>query len=135
MAELADELVWSIDKVHFIQQCATFVPASLDEKIHGHDELTLMDTLPSGFPSPEEQRDEADLARCIDEALSGLKGRESKVLSLRFGLGEFGYGATLEAIGQEFKLTRERIRQIESKALGRLKGSRQGDVLRDCLDS
>lgn len=133
MAELADELAWAIDKVHFIHQCGNFVPASLDEKINGHDDLTLMDTLVSGFQSPESHRDQADLARCIDGALSGLKERESKVLRLRFGLGDSDHGATLEEIGQLFELTRERIRQIESKALSRLKGPSLGDVLRDFL--
>lgn len=135
MAELADELAWAIDKVHFIQQIAAFVPASLDERINGHDDLTLMDTLVSGLPSPEEHLDHADLARCIDGVLSGLKERESKVLRLRFGLSDSGHGATLEEIGQMFGLTRERIRQIEAKALGRLRHPSRGDVLRDFLDS
>lgn len=135
MAELADELAWTIDKVHFIQQIAAFVPASLDERINGHDDLTLMDTLVSGLPSPEEHLDHADLARCIDGALSDLKERESKVLRLRFGLSDSGHGATLEEIGQMFGLTRERIRQIEAKALGRLRHPSRGDVLRDFLDS
>lgn len=135
MAELADELDWAIDKVHFIQQIAAFVPASLDVSINGHDDLTLMDALVSGLPSPEEHLDHADLARCIDGALSDLKERESKVLRLRFGLSDSGHGATLEEIGQMFGLTRERIRQIEAKALGRLRHLSRGDVLRDFLDS
>jgi RNA polymerase sigma factor (sigma-70 family) len=74
MAELADELAWAIDKVHFIQQVAAFVPASLDERINGHDDLTLMETLVSGLPSPEEHLDQADLARCIDGALKWPEG-------------------------------------------------------------
>ena len=135
MAELADELTWTIDKVHFIQQIAAFVPASLDERINGYDDLTLMETLVSDLPSPEEQMDQADLARCIDDALSGLKERESKVLRLRFGLSDSGDGATLEEIGQMFGLTRERIRQIEAKALGRLRHPSRGDALREFLDS
>lgn len=135
MAELADELAWTIDKVHFIQQIAAFVPASLDESINGYDDLTLMETLVSDFPSPEDYLDQADLARCIDDALSGLKERDSKVLRLRFGLSDSGHGATLEEIGQMFGLTRERIRQIEVKALGRLRHPSRGDTLRDFLDS
>lgn len=135
VAELADELAWTIDKVHFIQQIAAFVTASLDERINGHDDLTLMDTLVSGLPSPEEHLDHADLARCIDGALSGLKERESKVLRLRFGLSDSGHEATLEEIGQMFGVTRERIRKIEAKALGRLRHPSRGDVLRDFLDS
>lgn len=135
MAELADELTWTIDKVHFIQQIAALVPASLDEKINGYDDLTLMETLVSELPSPEEHLNHADLVRCIDGALSDLKERESKVLRLRFGLIDSGHGATLEEIGQMFGVTRERIRQIEAKALGRLRHPSRGDVLRDFLDS
>jgi RNA polymerase primary sigma factor len=135
MAELADELAWTIDKVHFIQQIAAFIPASLDERINGYDDLTLMDALVSDLPSPEESLGHAELTRCIDEALSGLKERESKVLRLRFGLSDSGHEATLEEVGQMFGLTRERIRQIEAKALGRLRHPSRGDALRDFLDS
>lgn len=135
MAELADELAWTIDKVHFMQQIAAFVPASLDERINGYDDLTLMETLVSDLPSPEEQLGQADLARCIDDALSGLKDRESQVLRLRFGLNDRGDGATLEEIGQLFGLTRERIRQIEAKALRRLRHPSRGGALYDFLDS
>ncbi len=134
MAELADELAWTIDKVHFIQQIAAFVPASLDERINGYDDLTLIETLVSDLPSPEELLDQADLARCIDDALSGLNERESKVLRLRFGLADHGDGMTLEEIGQMFGLTRERIRQIEAKALSRLRHPSRVDTLRCFLD-
>lgn len=134
-AELADELAWTIDKVHFLRQIAAFVPASLDERIDGYDDLTLMETLVSDLPSPEEHLGQADLARCIDDALSGLKERERRVLRLRFGLKDSGHGATLEEIGKLFGLTRERIRQIESKALGRLRLPSRGDSLREFLNS
>lgn len=135
MAELADELAWTIDKVHFIQQIAAIVPVSLDERINGYDDLTLMETLVSELPLPEEHLNQVELAKCIDEALSGLKERESEVLRLRFGLSDSGHGATLEEIGQMFGLTRERIRQIEAKALDRLRHSSRGDTLREFLDS
>lgn len=135
MAELADELAWTIDKVHFIQQITAFVPASLDEKINGYDDLTLMETLVSELPLPEEHLNQVELAKCIDEALSGLKERECEVLRLRFGLSDSGHGATLEEIGQMFGLTRERIRQIEAKALGQLRHPSRGDKLREFFDS
>lgn len=135
MAELADELAWTIDKVHFIQQIAAFVPASLDERINGYDDLTLMETLVSELPLPEEHLNQIELAKCIDKALSGLKEREREVLRLRFGLSDSGHEATLEEIGQMFGLTRERIRQIEAKALGRLRHPSRGAVLREFLDS
>lgn len=131
MAELADELAWTVEKVHFIQNLAALVPASLDESVNGYDDLTLMETLVSEIPSPEEQLDQTDMARCIDDALSGLKEREREVIRLRFGLGDRGYGATLEEIGQRFGVTRERIRQIEAKALRRLRHPNRSDTLRE----
>lgn len=135
VGELADELAWTVDKVHFIQQIAALVPASLDERIDGYDDLTLMETLVSDLPSPEEHLNHVELARCIDDALSGLKERENKVLRLRFGLSDSGHRATLEEIGQMFGLTRERIRQIEAKALGRLRHQSRGTALREFLNS
>lgn len=135
IAELADELAWAIDKVHFIQQVASFVPASLDEKINGYESLSLMDTLVSELPCPEDELDHADLIRCLEEAFSGLKDREAQVLRLRFGLSDDGNGATLEEIGQIYGVTRERIRQIEAAALRRLRHPSRADVLRDFLDS
>jgi len=135
MTELADELAWTIDKVHYIHQIAAFVPTSLDEKINGYENLTLMETLISSLPSPEEQLIQTDLARCIENSLSSLKERESTVLRLRFGLTGSGNGATLEEIGQRFGVTRERIRQIEAKTLSRLRLPSRGGVLRDFLES
>ncbi len=135
IAELADELAWTIDKVHFIQQVASFVPASLDEKINGYESLSLMDTLVSELSCPEDELDHADIIRCLEEALAGLKDREAQVLRLRFGLSDDGNGATLEEIGQIYGVTRERIRQIEAAALRRLRHPSRADVLRDFLDS
>lgn len=134
MSELADELAWTIDKVHFIQQIAAFVPASLDKKIDGYDDLTLMETLVSSLPSPEEQLIQADLSRCVEKALSTLEDRESTVLRLRFGLTDSGDRATLDELGQMFGVTRERMRQIETKALRRLRYPTQGNLFRDFLE-
>ncbi len=135
IAELADELTWTIDKVHFIQQVASFFPASLDEKVNGHENLSLMDILTSKLPRPEDELDNVDLIRCLEEALASLKDREAQILRLRFGLGDNGHGATLEEIGQIYGVTRERIRQIEAAALKRIRHPSRADVLRDFLDS
>ncbi|TCT21222.1 RNA polymerase primary sigma factor [Thiobaca trueperi] len=135
MHELADELAWTIDKVHFIQQVASFVPASLDDPIEGHDDFTLMDSLVSNLPSPTDQLERSELARCVEDALGGLKQREIDILRLRFGLSTSGYQATLEEIGLMFGVTRERIRQIEAQALARLRHPSRGTVLREFLDS
>lgn len=134
MGELADELNWTIDKVHFLQQVAAFIPASLDERLEGFDELTLVDTLVSDLPSPEDQLNRVELIECLDGALKALTERERDVICLRFGLNDSGDGATLEEIGRMYDLTRERIRQIEAKALKRLGHPNRSGVLRDYLD-
>ena len=69
----------------------------------------------------------------LDEALEKLSPRERKVIRLRFGL-EDGRAHTLEEVGREFNVTRERIRQIEAKALRRLKNPNIGKKLKDYLD-
>lgn len=135
MAELADELAWTIDKVHFIQQVTAFVPLSLDEQLNEYDDFTLIETLVSDLPSPEEELSRTELTICIKQALSSLDNRESTVLSLRFGLFNSGSESTLEEIGQAYGLTRERIRQIEAKAMQRLRCPSRADKLRDFLDS
>lgn len=135
MQELGDELAWTIDKVHFIQQVASFVPASLEDPVDGRDDLTLMDSLVSNLPSPMDHLEDRELVRCIEDALGTLKQREVEVLRLRFGLSTAGYQATLEEIGQMFGVSRERIRQIEAQALSRLRHPSRGAVLREFLDS
>jgi len=132
---LADELAWTVEKVHFMQQIAAFIPASLDERVSGYDDLTLAETLVSDLPSPEEHLDQVELAKCLDAAMAGLKPRECEVLHLRFGLDDSGSGATLEDIGSRFGVTRERVRQVEAKALGRLRHPSRADVLREFLGS
>ncbi len=69
----------------------------------------------------------------LEEVLNTLTDREKKVLSLRFGL-EDGRGRTLEEVGKEFNVTRERIRQIEAKALRKLRHPTRSRKLRDYLD-
>jgi len=135
MGKLAEELVWTIDKVHFIQQIAAFVPVSLDKRIKGCDDLTLTETLVSETPSPEDNLKEVELAECIDKALSCLNERESKVLRLRFGLNDAGDGVTLQKIGGMFGVTRERIRQIEVKAVDRLRHPSRANILREFWDA
>lgn len=135
IAMLADELAWPIEKIHFIQQVAALVPASLDEKINGYDDLTLVDTLASHLPTPEDEIGQIKRVQCIDRALNSLDARQKTVLQLRFGLGDSINDLTLEEIGQIFDLTRERIRQIESKALDKLRHPTRAAALRDFLDS
>jgi len=95
-------------------------PISLDMPI-GEEDSTLEDLIPDEKNlSPSDSLLEKDLIRQIRKLLSGLSPREEKILRLRFGIGEDGE-CTLEEIGRQFGLSRERIRQIEAKALERLR--------------
>jgi RNA polymerase primary sigma factor len=131
--ELADELAWDIEKVHFIQQAAALSPLSRDEQLGPGADTLFIETLMSDLPSPEQQLGQTELAGFINAVLRDLKDREGQVLRLRFGLNDQRTEATLEEIGQMFGLTRERIRQIESKAIERLKHPNRSTILRDFL--
>jgi len=82
---------------------------------------------------PVEAASKQLLKEQIDEVLSSLTHREQRVLVLRFGL-EDGRGRTLEEVGQEFNVTRERIRQIEAKALRKLRHPSRSRKLKDFLE-
>ncbi len=81
------------------------------------------------MPSPPDAVIHINLREQIEEALKSLTEREAKVLKMRFGLGD-GNEHTLEEVGQQFKVTRERIRQIEAKALRKLKHPSRSKKLR-----
>ena len=82
-----------------------------------------------GIPSPPDTVIHSSLKEQISEALNDLSERETRILQMRFGLGA-GDDFTLEEVGQEFNVTRERIRQIESKALKKMQNNRSGEKLR-----
>ena len=82
-----------------------------------------------GIPSPPDTVIHSSLKEQISEALNDLSERETRILQMRFGLGA-GDDFTLEEVGQEFNVTRERIRQIESKALKKIQNNRSGEKLR-----
>jgi RNA polymerase primary sigma factor len=121
-----------VDKVHEIIRIAQ-KPQPLETPIGEEKENKLIDIIPDEFTaSPSEVATWSFLRSQINDVLADLTDRERKVLELRFGLRD-GVSRTLEEVGHEFKVTRERIRQIEAKALKRLKSEEIVQALRDYL--
>jgi len=119
--EIAEEVGMNSETVHFLQQLEQVNPISLDMKISGNgdDKMSLMEVIPCHRPSPEEEITEVEKRDHIEEVLARLSTRQRDIIGKRFGLE--GYGMTLEELGREYDLTRERIRQIQEKALHRLR--------------
>jgi RNA polymerase primary sigma factor len=108
-------------------------PISLDMPI-GEEDSTLEDLIPDDKSlSPNDSLLEKDLAHQVNKLLAGLSPREEKILRLRFGIGEDGE-STLEEIGRQFGLSRERIRQIEAKALERLRDPSRSKEIREYFE-
>ena len=130
--ELADHLDMSEEKVQEIMQIAR-EPASLETPIGEEDDSNLGDFVAdSNVVSPEGNVESVMLREHIDTMLGDLKERERQVIVLRFGL-EDGHPRTLEEVGNEFNVTRERIRQIEAKALRKLRNPVRSKRIRDFL--
>lgn len=108
-------------------------PTSLETPVGDEEDSHLSDFIPSTALSPDEQATRELLKAHLDEVLDSLSVREKRVLQLRFGL-EDGKQRTLEEVGREFGVTRERIRQIEAKAIRKLKHPTRAKKLRDYLE-
>ncbi len=131
--EIAKEMEIDVDKVEHIMKIKQDI-SSLDASIHNEEEDSVLadfiedeDTI-----SPEESATGQLLKEQVKDMLSALTEREQKILKLRFGL-EDGKSHTLEEVGQEFSVTRERIRQIEAKALAKLRKHRDAKKLHDYI--
>ena len=132
VTELAEALDMSEDKVMEIMQIAR-EPASLETPIGEEDDSNLGDFVADGnVVTPEGNVESVMLREHIDALLGDLKERERQVIVLRFGL-EDGHPRTLEEVGKEFNVTRERIRQIEAKALRKLRNPVRSKRIRDFL--
>ena len=132
VTELAEALDMSEDKVMEIMQIAR-EPASLETPIGEEDDSNLGDFVAdSNAVTPEGNVESVMLREHIDALLGDLKERERQVIVLRFGL-EDGHPRTLEEVGKEFNVTRERIRQIEAKALRKLRNPVRSKRIRDFL--
>jgi RNA polymerase primary sigma factor len=131
--EIAKEMDMSVDKVRDIMKIAQD-PVSLETPIGEEEDSHLGDFIPDeDAQAPAEAAAYSLLKEQIDEVLDSLNEREQKVLKLRFGLKD-GRARTLEEVGREFEVTRERIRQIEAKALRKLRHPSRSKKLRDYLE-
>lgn len=131
--EIAAELDMPIEKVREILRVAQ-EPVSLETPIGEEEDSHLGDFIPDNeAPAPAEAVSHTLLREQLGEVLKTLTPREEKVLMLRFGL-EDGRSRTLEEVGKEFNVTRERIRQIEAKALRKLRHPTRSKKLKDFLD-
>ena len=131
--EIAKEIDMSVDKVREIMRVAQ-EPVSLETPIGEEEDSHLGDFIPDDdAPAPADAASHILLKEQLSEVLHTLTPREEKVLRLRFGL-EDGRSRTLEEVGKEFNVTRERIRQIEAKALRKLRHPSRSKKLRDFLD-
>lgn len=131
--EIAKSMGITEDKVREIIKIAQD-PVSLETPIGEEEDSHLGDFIPDDdAPAPDNMATQAMLKRQLNEVLSTLTPREEKVLRLRFGLDD-GRTRTLEDVGKEFNVTRERIRQIEAKALRKLRHPSRSRRLKDYLD-
>ncbi|MBE6840367.1 MAG: RNA polymerase sigma factor RpoD [Ruminococcus sp.] len=131
--EIAERLEMSVDKVREIMRIAQD-PVSLETPIGEEEDSHLGDFIPDDdAPAPSEAANHTLLREQLNEVLNTLTEREAKVLKLRFGL-EDGKSRTLEEVGQRFEVTRERIRQIEAKALRKLRHPSRSKKVKDFLD-
>ena len=130
--EIAEEMELPVEKVMEIQKIAQD-PVSLETPIGEEDDSHLGDFIPDDeSPAPQDSAAYTLLKEQLEEVMSTLTPREAKVLKLRFGL-EDGKARTLEEVGREFQVTRERIRQIEAKALRKLRHPSRSKRLKDYM--
>jgi len=131
--EIAKEVNMPADKVREVLKISQ-EPVSLETPIGEEEDSHLGDFIPDdNEPVPAEAAEYAVLKEQLNEVLDTLTDREQKVLRLRFGLDD-GRARTLEEVGKEFNVTRERIRQIEAKALRKLRHPSRSKKLKDYLD-
>lgn len=131
--EIAEEMNIPVERVREIQKISQ-EPVSLETPIGEEEDSHLGDFIPDDdAPAPADAASLMLLKEQLNEVLSTLTDREAKVLKLRFGL-EDGRSRTLEEVGKEFDVTRERIRQIEAKALRKLRHPSRSKKVKDFLD-
>ena len=132
--EIAEQLSWPVTRVKQVKNVAR-EPISLETPIGEEEDSSLGDFIEDKeVENPAIQTSYKLLQEKLKDVLSTLPKREQEVLKMRFGLDD-GYSLTLEEVGLYFEVTRERIRQIEAKALRRLRHPRRASGLRDYIDT
>ena len=129
--EIATRMEMTIEKLRFIAKSAQ-LPISLETPIGKEEDSRLGDFIESDSETPEDQVSKNLLREDLEKVLDSLSPRERDVLRLRYGLDD-GRMKTLEEIGQIFNVTRERIRQIEAKALRKLRHPNRNSVLKEYI--
>jgi len=131
--ELADALSLSSEKMEELAEAGAREPMSLETPV-GEEDTEIKEFIPDeGAPSPDEQASQDLLREQLQEILSTLPRRERDVIEMRYGLRD-GRSRTLDEVGNELGLTRERVRQIERKTLAKLRHPRRSRQLKDYLD-
>ena len=131
--EIGAEMDMSADRVREIQKISQ-EPVSLETPIGEEEDSSLGDFIEDAQAvAPPEAASDSMLREQLEQVLDGLADRERKVIKLRFGL-EDGHPRTLEEVGREFGVTRERIRQIESKTLAKLRHPSRSGKLKDYME-
>jgi len=134
LEEVAEKMGMSLDKVQKILKI-TKKPISLETPIGEEEDSRLEDFIEDKeVISPQDAAISSNMAKQIQRVLSTLNKREEKIVRMRFGIGE-KHDHTLEEVGQDFNLTRERVRQIEEKALRKLRRSSRADKLRSFIEN
>ena len=131
--EIAEEMELDVEKVEHIMKIKQDI-SSLDQSVRDDEEDSVLGDFieDEDTPAPEETATSQLLREHVNRILTGLSEREQKILRMRFGLDD-GKTHTLEEVGREFGVTRERIRQIEAKALTKLRKSGDSKKLKDYL--
>lgn len=129
--EIATRMEMTIEKLRFIAKSAQ-LPISLETPIGKEEDSRLGDFIESDGETPEDQVSKNLLREDLESVLNSLSARERDVLRLRYGLDD-GRMKTLEEIGQIFNVTRERIRQIEAKALRKLRHPNRNSILKEYI--
>jgi RNA polymerase primary sigma factor len=132
--ELAEKMDLPVEKIEKILKIAK-EPISMDTPVGDDEDSHLGDFIEdTGAVAPVDAAQQADLEEAMKEVLDSLTPREAKVIRMRFGI-EMTDDHTLEEVGKQFDVTRERIRQIEAKALRKLRHPSRVDILRHFLDA